>query len=349
MEITLSFKEARAEVIDALKAGRTPAIWGGPGIGKSALGREVAKQLQAPLYILDAPLLQPFDYAIAVPDHQNKKVVLYSTGFLPDRGPAVVLIEDLPHAKQYQQIPLLQIVHDRRIGNLHFPDDVYFIITGNRETDLAGVVSLISPLNNRLFHINMVADVDEWLIWAKSTEIHPAITGFLTYRPDLLYQNPEEGKKAWPTPRSWHMASDLIKVNPAASEKSLRFKLAGTVGDAAATVFMTWYKYLQNVDPAEILEQGKLPQTSDRGQIFATVQSVAGLIKAKGTKYIQKTGQNILNFFNWLPGEFKMSFLKELITYSPEGKANTTILIAVMNLSEIMSKYVLDIIQNQEN
>lgn len=352
IEFKLSYEEAKIEILDALEAGRTPCLWGGPGIGKSTLGREIAEELGAKLYILDAPLLQPFDYAIAVPDHQNKKVVLYTTGFLPEKGPAVVLIEDLPHAKQYQQIPLMQIVLDRRIGNMHFESDVYFIITANREEDLAGITPFISPLNNRLVHIPMEANPQNWIVWAKSAGIFEPIIGFISYKPSWLYRDPEEGKKAWPTPRSWHAFADLLSAvakKRKIDDTTLRRKGIETVGQEATTEFVTWYKYLQSVDPRQIVESGLLPSNNDRGYIFAVVQSVASLLKTKNTKYFHEYKNQILAFFRWLPGEFKIVFLEELIVYGKNRKPNLNVLQGIVSLSDEMHTYVMNILNSDKN
>lgn len=304
--VEYSFKELFPLVGQVVKSKKVPFIWGPPGIGKSALGREVAQELNAELYILDAPLLQPTDYAVAVPDHSTKTVQLYSTGFLPLKGPAVVLVEDLPHAKPYQMVPLMQIVLDRRIGPVKFADDVYFIITGNREEDLAAVNAMPSPLLNRLAHFDMRADHDEWTIWAKANELDERVIQFLGANPQHFIKNPEEGVRAWTTPRSWHACADIIKGLD--DNKVYPFVLA-TVG-AVAGAFSAWLKYLRSIDIMEVLKTGKLPESLERSQIFTVVQAVAAKVDKKAL------GQyKVSDFWRGLPGEYKILFLKELIRY----------------------------------
>lgn len=348
MEIKLSFKESKKMATLAIKAKRTPALWGPPGIGKSSMAREIAAEIGAEVVILDAPLLDPTDYAIAVPNHEEQKVKIYPTGFLPQKGPALIVIEDLPHAKSYQQIPVMQMVLDRRIGNMKFSDDVYFFITGNREEDLAGINPIPSPLNNRLFHIEMDVDPDEWLVWAKSNELDEKVTGFITARKDLLLQLPEEGKKAWPTPRSWHMCSDLLKeAGTNIDDSTLRYILSGSVGSSVASMFIAWFKYLQTVNPKDIIENGKIPNVQDRSQMFAVVQAVAGLLTKSGAKYAEKNKNGISAFFNWLQGEFKMAFLKELVTYDAKGNMNITLLSKVIEFMPKATDYVVSILDSK--
>jgi hypothetical protein len=348
--IKLNFKELVPLVVRTILAGRVPAIWGPPGIGKSALGRKVRDVLEEKLkqpvgfYILDAPLLQPFDYTVAVPDHSSQSVKLYRTGFLPEKGPAVVLVEDLPHAKPYQVIPLMQIVLDHRIGPLKFSDDVYFIITGNREEDLANVNPLPSPLYNRLVHFDMTADLDVWREWAKGNGLDNRVVGFVYAFPQHFCELPKEGVKAWSTPRSWHMLSDIIK--DVEDETTLRQLASATVGSAVTSVFLSWVKYLQDLDPREILKTGELPRYKDRQHLFAIVTAVTTEIKKMKKEEIKKSITNIVKIWNYLEGDYKVTFLKELIEYKKDGQMDTTLLAYIVGLPEAkeMTKCIQDLL-----
>lgn len=340
---TLSFKETKKVVKTIIKSGRVPFIWGPPGIGKSTIGRNIASEMNLALYPLDAPLFQSIDYQAPVPNHETKTVEIYRNGFLPEKGPALILIEDLPHAKPYQQIPIMQMVLDKRIGYMSFSNDVYFIATGNREEDLAGTNPLPSPLLNRMIHINMAADFDEWEIWAKSEEIHEDIIGFIKAFPAEFSKLPEEGKKAFPTPRSWHMFSDCLKN--ISSEDEVRVLAEGTVGGATAGMFMAYRKYLKEINPVEIIEKEKIPLENARDKMFAITQSVTGLLKKKGEKYIRQYKNGVTKFFSWLPGEFKMAFLKEMVTYSKGGKPDGKLVAVLVSMDSEIAKYSSEIIK----
>ena len=315
MEISYGYNKIKELAKLTLKAGRTPAIWGAPGIGKSTMGRELAEELNARLCILDVPLLQPFDYAVAVPNHDSKTVELYPTGFLPTNERALILIEDLPLAKPYQMIPVMQMVLDKRIGNIRFSDEVRFVITGNREEDTPEVNPLPTPLNNRLSHFNLDADYEEWVIWGKKNGIEESITGFITPQPQFILTQPKDGEKAFASPRSWHCLSDEIKGIK--KEWQLRALAHANVGVQASQMYITWFKYLKDINPVDILEnRGYMSYSTDRAKIFAVIQSVSAHIKQKKGEYIAKFKNEIEGFFNWLSGEFKIVFLKELVEHT---------------------------------
>lgn len=311
--IEYSFDELLPLVLQVVKSKRTPFIWGPPGIGKSSLARKVAEELNAPLYVLDAVLLQPTDYAVPVPNHNEKTVELYSTGFLPQKGPAVVLIDDLPHAKTFQMIPLLQIVLDRRIGNMYFSDDVDFIVTGNCEEHLAYTNSIPSPFLNRVAHFDMKPDLEGWVVWAKRKYLDERIVQFVNAHPQYFFQLPTEGVRAWPTPRSWHIAADIIQ---GVADNQVYPYVLSTVG-AVANVFSAWLKYLRTIDVDEIIEKGEFPYNLNRDKIFTIVQAVASKIDKK---HINKLQNNLRSLFSSIPSEYKIVFLKELVRYKNDKK-----------------------------
>ena len=330
LKTKVSFQSAKRIVKTVLFAKRTVFLFGPPGVGKSALGREIAQELGAELCLLDAPLVQPIDYLAAVPNHEMKKVMLYPTGFIPEKGPAVVLVDDLPHAKPYQQTPLLQMALDRRIGPIKFSDDVYFILTGNREEDLAEVNPIISPLLNRLVQLELEPSLEEWLEWGGET-IREEVQAFLKAYPTEFVRVPQEGQNAWPTPRSWHILSDCLNYAERLSSEEVRALAYGTVGEYTGGLFFTFVAHLRGIDPTRIVEKGEIPQETARERVYAYMYAVCSLLKGKGVEYLNKWAKNIVKFFDQLPGEFKTAMLKELC--SDRGKKTS------MDLVEELRKY----------
>jgi hypothetical protein len=76
------------------------------------------------------------------------------------------------------------------------------------------------------------------------------------------------------------------------------------------------------------------------------VQSVAGLIKSKKKGYITKHKDNTKTFFNGLPGEFKVTFLKELITYSGK-RPNTAYLEELIQAVPEIQQYTTNLIMSE--
>ena len=112
------------------------------------------------------------------------------------------------------------------------------------------------------------------------------VAGFVRHRPTLMLQVPDnasEAGKAWPSPRTWEMASRLMTSATATGHEQLgdvvAMAVGGCVGLGAASELLAWVKELDLPDPEVILknpDKFKLPPRSDRQ--FAVLASVAAAV-----------------------------------------------------------------------
>ena len=66
---------------------------------------------------------------------------------------------------------------------------------------------------------------------------------FITYEPDLLHVfDPKSTERAFPTPRTWEFASDIVKHRNGLDPEAERALFRGTVGEAAAVEFAAFLK-----------------------------------------------------------------------------------------------------------
>jgi hypothetical protein len=102
-----------------------------------------------------------------------------------------------------------------------------------------------SALANRFMHVELGEDVEAWVAWAVRNNIHPAVTGFLRYRPEcLLRQESENLERGWPTPRAWERVSVMLGIipDPRGNENLLRKIVYGLVGNRAGLEFVEFFK-----------------------------------------------------------------------------------------------------------
>jgi MoxR-like ATPase len=318
---TRSHAEAMEDIRLWWRAGRAVFLWGPPGIGKSTLCRQAAAMAGIEQVCeIDTPQLQPYDYALAVPDHTVERVKLYKSGFLPEVGPAVVIFEELNRAKHYQQIPALQIILDNRIGPLKLPKDCHYIASGNRDIDDPGVVPLGAALLNRFAHIEIRADAEQWANnFAATNGIHESIVSFNLAYPQYHLEKVPETQRPFATPRSWHFLSDAVSlIDPLDPNRFTRMgELAQqVVGPTAASAYAAYMKTLAIVDAEAVLHHGKLPRLEDleRSNLYGVTVSVALRAQSMGEKLVQHA-QNFYAFFDALPGDFKTTFLFFYVQY----------------------------------
>jgi len=252
----LTFQAASRVLRSAITAGVPTFISGPPGIGKSTMVRSVASELGLPLRDVRVALLDAVDLrGLPFPDSANGRTKWLPPEFLPAKGSTdsgILFLDEINAAPPGVQAACYQLVLDRRIGEYELPDGWAICAAGNRVSDKTVVYSMPSALRNRFLTIELRADLQEWLDWAKamaggSSQCHSLITDFLSFRPSLLIDLPESLRDSpFPTPRSWTLLSRLLRAAETAwtefpptlahsgERELLRSMLEGTVGHAAA-------------------------------------------------------------------------------------------------------------------
>lgn len=256
-------------------------LWGAPGIGKSAIVKQVAERHGMPVVDLRASLLDSTDLR-GIPVVEGGKAVWCPPAFLPQKEdkPGILFLDELNAAPPLVQAAMYQLVLDRRIGEYVLPEGWKIIAAGNRQTDRAVVFRLSSALSNRFIHITLDADMQSWREWAVKAEIHPLVLGFLHYKPALLW-HVTENETAFASPRSWEILSDTIKVFDNPTE--LHDFASGIVGSGPATEFMAFVNDSMSAEELKKIltdpENAPLPKRLDRLWTLVSYLSVAETAK----------------------------------------------------------------------
>lgn len=227
----------------AQAAGQLTASWmlhGRPGVGKTQLVAELADEIGARLYDLRLTTLEPQDLrGLPYYDHEARRTIWYRPDDLPERGPAILFLDELTAAAPQLQPVVYGLLQERRVAGHRLPDDILLIAAGNTVEDGAIAYEMGTALSDRLIHLVVTAEAEDWLRnFAMPRGLHPAVTAFIRTRPDLL-ENSEEalrrGETVACTPRSWERASQILQAAPARQIRDAM--LAGTLGAAAAAEF----------------------------------------------------------------------------------------------------------------
>ncbi|NBX37713.1 MAG: MoxR family ATPase, partial [Planctomycetes bacterium] len=222
-----------ADVVHSLIATRWPVfVWGPPGCGKSSLVRGVAASAGMPVIDIRASLLDPTDLR-GIPAVADGRAVWCPPSFLPRPGdPAGILFfDELNAAPPLVQASLYQLTLDRRVGEYQLPEGWAIVAAGNRAEDRSVVFRMPAALSNRFIHVDFEVDYDDWRTWAHGAGVHPTVISFLGLRRELLHDM-RATDRAFPTPRSWEMASTAIKQFKSVS--ACIDVLIGTVGEGPA-------------------------------------------------------------------------------------------------------------------
>lgn len=240
-----------------------PAIMlrGAPGVGKSSIVKEIADRLGIGFIDVRLSQLERVDFCglPSVDDHVTEWNV---PAFWPrdKKSKGILLLDEITSAPADVQVAAYQLVLDRKISNSNYelPDGWYVIAAGNRTIDRAVVKTMSSALANRFMHFEIEANAEDWRGWAVKHDINPSVTGFIQFRPQLLFkmdnQNLEMG---WPSPRSWEKVSNVLSLF-GHNEEVLRKVVYGLVGPSAGVEFMEFHRTAKKFD--DVLEMMTNPK-----------------------------------------------------------------------------------------
>ena len=183
------------------------------------------------------------------------------------KSKGIILFDELTAADRSLQVAAYEFILDRRLGDLYkVPDGWYICAAGNRTADRAVSTTMSSALANRFLHVELESNADNWLEWAVKNEIHPSVSGFVRFRPAMLFNQENENlERGWPTPRSWERVSTMLKVLPD-DENLIRHTVYGLVGNRAGVEFLAFHKTAQNLSVKEMMlgkSKVSIPQKAD--------------------------------------------------------------------------------------
>lgn len=216
-------------------------LWGAPGIGKSSLVAQVAKQMNLDLIDVRISQLAPTDLR-GLPVVNEDRSSWVPPEFLPKEGEGILFLDEINMAPPAIQGIAQQLILDRKVGNYTLPEGWFIWGAGNRKEDFASVFDMPAPLANRFMHLEVVSKFEEFIDYAINKGFDETIISFLKFRPKLLHKI-DQNSPAWPSPRSWDIANDLVAagldIDPA----------VGSAAKAEYSAFVKVYKSLPKIEP----------------------------------------------------------------------------------------------------
>jgi ATPase family protein associated with various cellular activities (AAA) len=293
-----------------LVAARQPVfIWGGPGIGKSAIVRQLAEDLAVPLQDVRALLLDPVDLRGLPYLGQDGRSKWATPEFLPQDGSGILFLDELNAAPVMVQASCYQLVLDRKLGEYTLPEGWAIIAAGNRDSDRAVTTRMPTPLRNRFVHLEFDVDIQDWSEWAIEAGVRPEVIAFLRFRQELLNAFDRDAN-AFPSPRSWEFVSRILDATP---DQSVEHELfAGAVGAGAATefsAFLKTFRELPNID-AILLNPLKEPVPENAAAQYAVASALAHC--ATDTNF-----DRICTYLGRMPTEFSVLCVRDASLRQP--------------------------------
>jgi len=309
--------ELKNLIASRFKAGikRPLYVVSSPGLGKTQIAGQAAKELEIGFKAIHAPLLQPEDYGFPVISQgkEDVKFIVSKEKFplvgsdCPETG--IFLIDELPQADNSAQKILANLIQEREVHGQRLKPGWSVIATGNRTTDRAGANRLLSHLKARVTEIELEAHLDDWCQWALDNEIKMEVVSFLRFRPDLLNQFDAQCETN-PTPRAWceGVSAALGVIN-----SSLEFPVfKGDVGEGAAAEFLAFLQIFRDLPSPDAIVLN--PGTVAVPEKLATLYALCGALANKVTEV---NFSRIMVYINRMPAEFSVLFVRDAIRRKP--------------------------------
>lgn len=252
----MNFDKAKQLAITFLKADIVFALWGHPGIGKSALGQLLADEFN--LEFIDIRLGQI--ESVDLNGFVHKDVEHGTFDYLPwarfpledtpipeGKNGWLIMFDEVNTAPRQNLAASYKIFLDRAVGSRKLHKRCRLMMGGNLVGEgLAG--ALPSPLVSRAAHIVMSPELTPTV----RQILGPSISRFLTNHPKFIYQDPAQPNTPYPTLRTWGMVRQHEKANGTSELEAL----VAIVGTAAAVSYVSFAQqekeliyYINGVEP----------------------------------------------------------------------------------------------------
>lgn len=295
-------------------------LWGPPGIGKSqgidALGKKVQEITGKQVVKTDARLLlfNPVDLrGIPVADAKRELAIwLKPAIFQMDPSDSIInilFLDEISAAPLSVQAAAYQMTLDRVIGEHKIPDNCIVVAAGNRITDKSVAYKMPKALGNRMTHIEITSEVEDWKRWAIPHGIDSKIIGYINYKNSALFGfDPSTDDVAFPSPRSWEMVDKYLKKLNA--NVDIAFPLvAGSVGMGTATEFKAYTKVFNELPDIKAIYEGTettVPKEPD------VLYALSAALASYSVKADIKQLANFLKYSSTMPAEFAALTVKDM-------------------------------------
>lgn len=320
-------------LIEDLKVGLTPMVASSPGIGKSNIIRDVAKQFNLKVIDIRVSQCEPVDmqgYPGVITDGNNmRRMTFHIPEYFPIEGDSIpegydgwlIFLDEFNSGNKQTEAAAYKLILDKEVYKHKLHPRCRIAAAGNLLTDRAIVNAQSTATTSRLTHYRMRVDHKVWIDWANSHDIDHRIISLVKFKPEILHKfDPNTNDLTFPCPRTWEFASKIILGNPGISAIT-KTRLAGTVGQGAAVELATYVEIYKNLPTIEQIladpKSGwKIPK--EPSELYA----VTTMLSHNTT---ERNIQDIITAIERLPMDFQVITFKDIYKRVPALKGHTTI------------------------
>jgi len=267
--------------------------------------------------------------------------------------PVVLFLDEVDRATLEVRQGIFELTDSRKLnGHVLHEDTLVFAAVNGGEHGSQYQVGEMDPAElDRWTVFDIEPTVEDWLSWAKDSEISSEVWNFINQnRTHLEHTDDFEPNKVYPSRRSWERLDQCLAQAGLLEESSptLYNLTAAFVGFEAAVAFNDFVlNYDRQVTTEDILIKGDFAKVADFGINDHT--AIIDKFEAEEVfkdELVQEQVNNLARYFVMLPSEVAM----KLWTVMGKGDVNNTVKLHKSEVDgESVSKHFVRLINGSEN
>lgn len=319
-------------------------LWGGPGIGKSSMYKQLAVELQRRLRDVRLSDKEPSDLGgipFPVEEDGHRQVLWLPNGLLPFKSntdedeECLLFLDEIDRCDKPVQNVALQIFLDRCVNGHELVDGCRIVAAGNGSSD-TGTTPLTEAAATRLIHlyvdVNGATALDSFQRWAQKNGVAPELQGFSLFRQTAVVgETPKFVEQQKANLRTFTWASQLATACDSLDFGSevIEPLVFGAVGCVSGREYLGYRRMFHScptpvaiaADPTGVA----LPV--DFGLCFALGQQLTAVASVNGTSEDPELTKRFAQYVDRFPEEQKAHWFRTAsehlatLVHTPEYKA----------------------------
>lgn len=197
----MNVREFRQSLDYLFKAQLTGFVWGKAGIGKSTIVRDYAKEKGYKFFPFYLGTMSDTGDILGLAEFSTRDDGTKSTNFAPpgwmldmidycEKNPesgAVIFLDEFNRARRDIIQGMFSLALDKTFHTIKLPKNCHIIAAGNPPTDEYFTTDIDdTALMARFVHIKLEPGFNEWVAYAKETDMDPTLVSFYQGQPELL-------------------------------------------------------------------------------------------------------------------------------------------------------------------
>ena len=212
---------------------------------------------------------------------------------LPAHWKGIIFMDEANQAIPMVQAAAYSLFLDHKVGELILPAGAFVLAAGNRDGDGGATFNMATPLLDRMTHVELEVDVDDFVAYAIKAGIDGTIVAFVKNQPALLHTlSPKHPNMCGgASPRSWCRVSQYRTMDNGAlfnygnsdnrdhdAYLIARALVAGRVGEEEASEYLLFCDEIMRMPDRELVLSGQLDRLVDEHQAKYSTSALYGYL-----------------------------------------------------------------------